>query len=108
MKAPITPAGLHDGTIAAYRYLAFLDLEYHGLIHEMFPDRTPGDHLFIPVDSQVHALCRGASPLDRCETVLRAVGVDPFKYDHWVPTIGVDFNKLPVIRPDDNRPKTRK
>jgi hypothetical protein len=39
---------------------------------------------------------------------LRAVGVDPFKYDAWVPTIGVDFNKLPVIKPRGNRPKTRK
>jgi hypothetical protein len=65
----------------------------------MFPDRSLGDHLFIPVDSQVHALCRGASPLDRCEAVLRAVGVDPFEYDHWVPTIGVDCKKLPVIKP---------
>jgi len=108
MSGPVAPADLRDGTIAAYRYLAFLDLEYHGLIHDMFPDRTPGDHLFIPVDAQVHALCRGASPLDRCQTVLLAVGVDPFKYDHWVPTIGVDFNKLPVIKPDGDRPKARK
>ncbi len=108
MSAPITPAGLHNGTIAAYRYLAFLDLEHHGLIHEMFPGRSPGDHLFIPADAQVHTLCRRAPALDRCETVLRAVGVDAFRYDEWVPTIGVDFRKLPVIKPDGNRPKTRK
>ena len=108
MSEPITPVSLKDGTIAAYRYLAFLDLEYHGLIYDMFPDRTPGDHLFIPADAQVIALCRRAPALDRCETVLRAVCVDPFRYDEWVPTIGVDFNKLPVIKPDGDRPKARK
>lgn len=85
---------LEAGTVAAYRYLAFLDRERNALIRELYPDHEHGGRIFIPCDSQVNVL---GSPLDRAEIVLRAIGVDPHAHDHWVKFIGADLSQVPVV-----------
>ena len=91
-RTSATVAGLVAGTgpaiIAAYRYLAFLDLERRWLVHELFPDRKPDDTILVPCDDQIDPLCCGSSPLDRAVTVLTALGVDPHTEDCWTDTIG--------------------
>ena len=81
-------AGTGPAIIAAYRYLAFLDLERRWLIHELFPDRKPDDLVYVPCDDQVNQLCDNRSPLDRAVAVLAALGIDPHADDAWVDTVG--------------------
>ena len=50
--------------IAAWRYLAFLDLERRRIVAELRPDLEPGGMVFVPCDRQVFALMDG-SPLGR-------------------------------------------
>lgn len=79
---------LRDGTVAAYRYLAFLDLELRNLRAELFPARGAADTYPVPADTQVLALVAGSSPFERIERVLGAVGIDPYEDDGWAATIG--------------------
>ena len=92
-------AGTGPAIIAAHRYLAFLDLERRWLIHELFPDRKPGEMFFVPCDDQVNRLCCDSSPLDRAVPVLAALGIDPHVDDYWVDTIGkIAFGAEPGTR----------
>ena len=86
---------LRDGTIAAWRYLAFLEAERRQLLHELMPEFREGDPVFIPCDRFV--IETGGSPLDRAGPVLKAAGIDPHAHDAWVEFIGADFTNLPTI-----------
>lgn len=97
MNAFIKPDDLQAGVIAAHRYLAFLDQERYCLIQEIDPNFKTGDRFFVPCDRHVNCLFHNGSPIDRAETVLRAVGVDPHAHDAWVDHIGVDFSQIPII-----------
>lgn len=97
MTAPAIKALVEDGNrqlIAAYRYLAFLDIERQRLTRELFPEATPGrDLVIVPADRQVLELGapgpdgEGSTPLDRARTVLEALGIDPFAPDVWTKTL---------------------
>ena len=75
------------GVIAAYRYLAFLEMELRWLKSEIFPEAEKGAPYAVPCDSQVDRLVLGAPPTARAETVLRALGIDPHAEDCWTGTI---------------------
>ncbi len=84
-------------TIAAYRYLAYLDREYRSLVQELKPEHRPGDMVFQPCDEQVDDLVANGSAIERAATVLQAIGIDPFAHDAWVDRIGVDMSSIPII-----------
>lgn len=84
------------GTIAAFRYLAFLSQERRQLVEELYPELGEGNTFFVPADLQVGRLING-TPLTRAETVLRALKIDPFIDDDlWV---GDLTGKGPVAKP---------
>ena len=98
MTGAPSPASLRKGMVAAYRYLAFLQMEQRYLIHELFPDHKPWDQVSFPCDRQVNQLYDGgASPLDRAASVLKHLGIDPFEHAAWVDYIGVDLSQVPII-----------
>ena len=62
-------AGAHRDRIAAFRYLAWLDMERRALVSELHPEHKPGDVVFFPSDTQVDAWCsarRRSSERCRC------------------------------------------
>ncbi len=98
MTGTPTPASLRKGTVAAYRYLAFLEMERRHLLYELYPDLESDKSYGFPADRQVNRLYEdGASPLDRAASVLKHLGVDPFEHDAWVDYIGVDLSQVPII-----------
>ncbi len=107
MTEIITPAELQAGTIAAYRYLAFLDAERRMLLSEVLPGWQPGQVFFVPADMQVHALMEQEPVLDRCEKVLRALDIDPHRHEAWVNFIGVDPSQVPVLKFDGEKLRRR-
>ncbi len=97
MTGPFLDAeAVRRGTIAAYRYLAFLGREYRSLVHELRPEHRPGDMVFQPCDEQVDDLVANGSAIERAATVLQAMGIDPYAHAGWANFIGVDFSKLPI------------
>ncbi len=84
-------------TIAAYRYLAYLDREYRSLVRELKPEHRPGDMVFHPCDDQVDDLVAHGSAIERAATVLQALGIDPFSHAGWADHIGVDMSSIPII-----------
>ena len=83
-------------TIAAYRYLAYLDRERRALVHELRPEHRPGDMVFQPCDEQVDDLVANGSAIERAATVLQAIGIDPYAHAGWADHIGVDFSSIPI------------
>ena len=84
-------------TIAAYRYLAYLDREYRALVHELKPDHRPGDLVFHPCDEQIDDLMTNGSAIERAAIVLQALGIDPYAHASWANFIGVDMSSIPII-----------
>ena len=97
MTAPFLDAeAVRRETIAAYRYLAYLDREHRALVHELRPEHQPGDMVFHPCDEQVDDLVANGSAIERAATVLRAMGIDPYAHAGWADHIGVDFSSIPI------------
>ena len=88
-------AGAHRDRIAAFRYLAWLDMERRFLIWELFPDRERGDVAWFPCDSQVDKLVLGVSPLERAVPVLEAFGIDPYADDAWTDILDINLCDIP-------------
>ena len=84
-------------TIAAYRYLAFLEREHRSLVQELRPEHRPGDLVFHPCDEQVDDLVANGSAIERAATVLQAMGIDPYGHAGWADHIGVDMSSIPII-----------
>ena len=92
-------AGAHRDRIAAFRYLAWLDMEQRFLIHELFPDHKRGNVVWFPVDTQVNNLVFDSSPLERAVPVLESFGIDPYADDAWVDFLDINPRDLPIIGP---------
>ena len=90
-------AGAHRDRIAAFRYLAWLDMERRFLIHELFPDRKRGDVVWFPCDNQVNNLVYDTPPLERAVTVLEALDIDPYADDAWVDFLDINPRDIPII-----------
>lgn len=90
-------------TIAAYRYLAFLEREHRSLVQEPRPEHRPGDLVFHPCDEQVDDLVANGSAIERAATVLQAMGIDPYGHAGWADHIGVDFGSIPIIGTANSR-----
>ena len=88
-------AGAHRDRIAAFRYLAWLDMERRALVSELHPEHKPGDVVFFPSDTQVDSLVLGASPLERAVPVLEAIGIDPYTDDCWTDTLDINPRDIP-------------
>ena len=87
------------GVIAAWRYLAYLDLEKRFLLHTLKPDWHEKGYM-VPCDLQVDGLNPiggDGLPIERAPKVLEFLGIDPFKHDVWVDMIGVDISTIPII-----------
>ncbi len=98
MTAPLLDAeAVRRDTIAAYRYLAYLDREYRALVQELRPEHRPGDMVFHPCDEQVDDLVANGSAIERAAIVLQALGIDPYAHASWADHIGVDFGSIPII-----------
>ena len=96
-------ANVRPSTIAAYRYLAFLDLERRELARELFPDRKPDEGIFVPCDRLVNLLCWDGSPLDRAVPVLAALGIDPHADDAWCELLGKMVLTIPPAKTPPRR-----
>ena len=98
MTAPLLDAeAVRRDTIAAYRYLAFLDREHRALVQELRPEHQPGNMVFHPCDAQVDDLVANGSAIERAATVLQAIGIDPYAHAGWADHIGVDMSSIPII-----------
>ncbi len=97
MTAPFLDAeAVRRETIAAYRYLAYLDREYRALVRELKPEHRPGDMVFHPCDEQVDDLVANGSAIERAATVLQVIGIDPYAHAGWADFIGVDMSSIPI------------
>lgn len=62
----------------------------------------------VPCDWQVHGLNpifpdEKGDPLSCAPELLRFLGIDPYREDEWIGTIGMDINQMPVLRPNRKR-----
>ena len=87
---------VHKDRIAAHRYLAFLDSERRYLLHELQPDRKPGDMVWFPCDRFINLLMH-TSPLERAQKVLEVVGLPPHANETWVECLDINLGDLPII-----------